>query len=212
MLYVSSINQDFVTPLNRVVEASQKNSLEENKEQHLDLIYEFIQKTVRCTTITGDKSLPEHSVRVGIPRLVLWLLVEENMEWLIDCNSAKYFTELEGLLNLQIVKYYMEAEFPDVDVVEELFRNCNILLERMRSEEINQKLPKCLLGVSGVWELGQQRGYYMLENYNPSMDHVEVVRFIEGNLEWLKGDGERWEKIKMRLPMEVQGMVLFLEG
>lgn len=66
-------------------------------------------------------------MRNGLPRLLLWLLIEENMEWLIDFNSQLYFQELERLLEMPIVKYYIDSEFETEDIIGQLFSNCRIL-------------------------------------------------------------------------------------
>lgn len=58
LLYISEIHNDFITPLNRLIEISQKKTIEENKEELIGLIYDFISKTSNCITITGNKTLP----------------------------------------------------------------------------------------------------------------------------------------------------------
>ena len=54
---------------------------------------------------------------------------------------------------MNIVKFYIDMEFNDTNVVDELFSNCKILLERLRSSEVQNKLAHCLINISTIWPL-----------------------------------------------------------
>lgn len=107
---------------------------------------------------------------------------------------------------MDIVRYYVDREFKNADVIDELFRNCQVLLERLRSSEIEKNLANCLLKASRLWDLSVEQAYYMLSYYE-GKDLKELVKYVDGNYGELQENGEEWRKVLERVDEQVRAII-----
>lgn len=95
MVYVSQLNEDFITPANKLLEIFVSDQ-EKHKESE-ELLHKMIRLVSEGKAITGN-NLSERLTKTGIRVLLQWYLLEETATAIINQNPKLYFTTLSQLM------------------------------------------------------------------------------------------------------------------
>lgn len=125
MVYVSQLNDDFLTPAKRLLEAIERT---DSLPQCLEMLHDMVSLVGQGKFITG-RDLPEKSAAAALEVLLQWLLLQETFRALASVDGSRYFRVIASLLTSETAKKVGGAELGELGIFNRL-------------EELRQELLK----------------------------------------------------------------------